>query len=395
MDIFAKYAEVRARHARLLEAGADPFGQRIDEIRSATEAVVDGRPTILLGTNNYLGLTFDPACREAAAKAALEQGTGTTGSRVANGTYGLHQQVEAGFRRFFDRRHAIVFTTGYQANLATISALAGPEDVILSDADNHASIWDGCRLAEAETFTFRHNDPDHLDKRLTRLADRPGCRLIVVEGLYSMRGDTAPLADFVAVKERHPNAWLLVDEAHSTGVYGAHGRGVGEALGCEKGIDFIVGTFSKSLAGTGGFAVSDHPDFELLRLTAKPYMFAASPTPSSMASTGEALRQIETRPALREAIWANARRLHEGLARSGFTLCAGVGPVVAVRMPDVETTVAAWNALIRAGVYVNFAIPPGTPGGLCLLRCSVSAAHTAGQIDQVIERFAEVASLPA
>lgn len=391
MDIFGKYSAVKERHGAVVAAGTDPFGQCLDEVLSATEAMIAGRRTIMVGTNNYLGLSFDPACRKAAADAALEQGTGTTGSRIANGTYARHRQLEEGFRRFFDRRHAIVFTTGYQANLATISALAGPRDVILSDSDNHASIWDGCRLSPAETVTFRHNDPDHLDRRLARLEGRAECKLIVVEGLYSMLGDTAPIREFVEVKEKH-GAWLLVDEAHSAGIYGEHGRGVAEAQGVDKGVDFIVGTFSKSLAGTGGFAVSDHPDFELLRLTSKPYMFAASPTPSSMASVSEALRQIETRPELRTRIWENAERLHAGLSAAGFDICSEVGPVIAVRMPDEQSVVHAWNRLIEEGVYVNLAVPPGTPGGVCLLRCSVSAAHTPEQIDEVIRRFTKVAS---
>ncbi|MEZ5824333.1 MAG: aminotransferase class I/II-fold pyridoxal phosphate-dependent enzyme [Geminicoccaceae bacterium] len=389
MDIFDKYRAVQERHAAVVAAGTDPFGQCVEEIISATESVIAGRRTIMVGTNNYLGLSFDPACRKAAADAAVEQGTGTTGSRIANGTYARHKELEDGFRRFFDRKHAIVFTTGYQANLATISALAGPKDIILSDSDNHASIWDGCKLSPAETVTFRHNDPDHLDRRLTRLEGKGECKLIVVEGLYSMLGDTAPIKEFVEVKEKH-GAWLLVDEAHSTGIYGEHGRGVAEAQGVEKGVDFIVGTFSKSLAGTGGFAVSDHPGFELLRLTAKPYMFAASPTPSSMASVSEALRQIESRPELKTRIWENAARLHGGLKAAGFEICSELSPVIAVKMPDERSVVHAWNRLIEEGVYVNLAVPPGTPGGVCLLRCSVSSAHTPEQIDEVIRRFAKV-----
>ena len=391
MDIFDKYRSISERHAAVLRAGTDPFGQCLDEIRSPTVGMIAGRETILVGTNNYLGLSFDPACRKAAADAAMEQGTGTTGSRIANGTYARHRELEEGFERFFGREHAIVFTTGYQANLATISALAGPKDLIFADSDNHASIWDGCRLSAADTITFRHNNPDDLDKRLTRQKDKAECKLIVVEGLYSMLGDTAPLKEFVEIKEKH-GAWLLVDEAHSMGVYGEHGRGVAETLGCEKGVDFIVGTFSKSLAGTGGFAVSDHPAFELIRLTAKPYMFAASPTPSSMASVTEALRQIENRPELRHAIWRNAEQLYEGLKNLGLDICAPLGPVIAVRMPDERSVVHAWNRLIQEGVYVNLAVPPGTPGGVCLLRCSVSAAHTTEQIDQIIHRFAKVAA---
>jgi len=391
MDIFDKYAGIEERHRALLGIGGDPFGVKVDRILSATEALIDGRHTILVGTNNYLGLTFDPAC-VAAAKQALEtDGTGTTGSRIANGTYDRHTSLEAAFARFFDRQKAIVFTTGYQANLATICGLAGKDDIILADADSHASIWDGTRLSPAETLTFRHNDPDHLDKRLTRLEGKGQCKLIIVEGLYSMLGDTAPLPEFVEVKKKH-GAWLMVDEAHSFGVYGERGRGVAEAQGVEKDVDFVVGTFSKSLGASGGFAVSDHPKFNLLRLASRPYMFSASPSPATMASVAEALHQIELHPELRTRIWANAEQLHSGLAALGFTICSPLSPVVAIQMPDEATAVMAWNRLIESGVYVNLALPGGTPGGLCLLRCSVSAAHEPTQIATVLGRFAALAS---
>ena len=391
MDIFDKYAGIEERHRALLGIGGDPFGVKVDRILSATEALIDGRHTILIGTNNYLGLTFDPAC-VAAAKEALEtDGTGTTGSRIANGTYDRHTSLEAAFARFFDRQKAIVFPTGYQANLATICGLAGKDDIILADADSHASIWDGTRLSPAETLTFRHNDPDHLDKRLTRLEGKGQCKLIIVEGLYSMLGDTAPLPEFVEVKKKH-GAWLMVDEAHSFGVYGERGRGVAEAQGVEKDVDFVVGTFSKSLGASGGFAVSDHPKFNLLRLASRPYMFSASPSPATMASVAEALHQIELHPELRTRIWANAEQLHSGLAALGFTICSPLSPVVAIQMPDEATAVMAWNRLIESGVYVNLALPGGTPGGLCLLRCSVSAAHEPTQIATVLGRFAALAS---
>ncbi len=391
MDIFDKHAGIEQRHRALLSIGGDPFAVRVDRILSATEALIGGRRTILVGTNNYLGLTFDPACIEAGRKVLASDGTGTTGSRVANGTYGRHTDLEAAFARFFNRQKAIVFTTGYQANLATICGLAGPDDVILADADSHASIWDGCKLSPAETVIFRHNDPDHLDKRLTRLGDKGQCRLVIVEGLYSMLGDTAPLKEFVEVKKKH-GAFLLVDEAHSFGVFGDHGRGVAEAQGVEADVDFIVGTFSKSLGASGGFAVSDHPKFDLLRLASRPYMFTASPSPATMASVAEALRQIEARPELRTRIWANAEQLHTGLTDLGFTLLAPLSPVIAIRMPDEATAVMAWNRLIEAGVYVNLALPGGTPGGVCLLRCSVSAAHEPAQIATVLGCFAELAS---
>ncbi len=390
MDILAKHSALAARHEELLRLGVDPFAVRLDEVLSPTLAVVRGRETILLGTNNYLGLTFDPACIEAAAEAARTLGTGTTGSRIANGTYGLHRELEEAFARFLDRRSCIVFTTGYQANLGMLVGLAGPRDVILLDSDSHASIYDGCRLSGATVVRFRHNDPEDLDRRLTRLAGKGECKLIVVEGLYSMLGDVAPIDAFVEVKKRH-GAWLFVDEAHSFGVFGEHGRGVAEAQGVDREVDFVAGTFSKSLGAVGGFGASDHPAFDHLRFCSRPYMFTASPSPATMASTRVALQRIAEDPGLRRRLWDNARRLHEGLSALGLVLCAPASPVVAVRLADERSAVAAWNRLLDNGLYVNLALPPGTPGGLCLLRCSVSAAHSSDQIDEACARFARVA----
>ncbi len=392
-DIFDKHAPLAARHERLLGLlGADPFGVCLDAVGSPTEARSHGRGTILAGTNNYLGLTFDPDCVAAAGEALRAHGTGTTGSRIANGTYAVHRELEAELAGFLGRRSCIVFSTGYQANLAMIAGLAGPRDTVLIDADSHASMYDGCRLSGATVVRFRHNDPADLDRRLARLADGSGCRIVLVEGLYSMRGDTAPMRELVEVKARH-GAWLAVDEAHSFGVFGGRGRGVAEAQGIEAGVDFVIGTFSKSLGAIGGFGASDHPRFELLRLCSRPYMFTASPSPASVASARAALRRIGGDPALRERLWANAGRLHAGLVARGFEPCAAPGPVTAVPLPDEATAARAWDLLRRRGVYVNLALPPGTPDGLCLLRCSVSAAHSDGQIDEICEHFGAVRAL--
>jgi 8-amino-7-oxononanoate synthase len=389
MDIFDKYASFAKRHGQLLQLGADPFAVRLDDLHSATEADIDGRRTILAGTNNYLGLTYDAACIAAAAAAVDRYGTGTTGSRIANGTYGLHTDLEAEFARVLNRRSCMVFSTGYQANLAMIAGLAGARDVVLIDADSHASIYDACKLAGATIVRFRHNDAADLDRRLTRLGAEGDCKLVIVEGLYSMLGDTAPLHDFVEVKKKH-GAWLLVDEAHSFGVFGEHGRGLAEAQGVEADVDFVVGTFSKSLGAIGGFGASDHPQFDLLRLCARPYMFTASPSPASMASVLAALHRIEQDPGLRDRLWANAHRLYDGLTGLGLRPCSPPGPVIAVPMPDEITAARAWNLLREHGVYVNLALPPGTPNSLCLLRSSVSAAHTFDQIDAIVGRFGQV-----
>ena len=391
MDLFDKYALVAGRHSKLLQAGADPFGVCLDELTSATEARINGRDTILVGTNNYLGLTFEPECVAAAEAAVRAYGTGTTGSRIANGTYGLHRELETEIARFLNRRSAMIFPTGYQANLGMLAGLAGPRDVILMDADSHSSIYDGCRLSGATVIRFRHNDPDDLDRRLGRLQEQGDCKLIVVEGIYSMLGDRAPLAEFAEIKRRH-GAFLLVDEAHSLGVLGAQGRGAAEEQGIENDVDCVVGTFSKSLGSVGGFGASDHAKFDALRFCSRPYMYTASSCPSSVASVLAAFRQMTRRPGLRERIWDNARVLYDGLNAAGFDICSPMSPIIAIRLPDERSAVFAWNRLLEHGVYVNLALPPGTPGGVCLLRCSVSAAHTTVQIEQICQRFAKVAA---
>jgi 8-amino-7-oxononanoate synthase len=389
MSLLARLSSLRDAHRALVSSGQDPFSVEFSRVLSATEAIVQGRRTILLGTNNYLGLTFDRSCIEHGIAALAQQGTGTTGSRVANGSYLGHRHLERRLAAFFGRRHAIVFSTGYQANLGVISTLVGPGDHLVLDTDSHASIYDGSLLGRAKVTRFRHGSPEDLDRRLRRIAAEGGNKLIVVEGIYSMLGDTAPLREIVAVKREH-GAYLLVDEAHSLGVLGEHGRGLAEAAGVEADIDFIVGTFSKSLGSVGGFCVSDHPDFEVLRIACRPYMFTASLPPSVIATTVQALRRIEEAPELRATLRSNARALYDGLAAAGFVLGPEPNPIVAVKLPSSETAVAFWNALLQNGVYLNLALPPATPDHCALLRASVSAAHSAEQIAHVVRVFTKI-----
>lgn len=389
MGLFDRFDSVRQVHGRIKSCGADPFAVKMDKVLSPTEAIIEGRRTILAGTNNYLGLTFEPDCVEAATAATIAEGTGTTGSRVANGSYAGHRRLEEEIADFFGRKHAMVFTTGYQANLGIISTIAGPDDFLVIDADCHASIYDATRLGSATVIRFKHNDPVDLDKRLRRIADKPGNKVIVCEGIYSMLGDTAPLADFVEVKRKY-GAYLLVDEAHSMGVLGATGRGLAEAADVEADVDFIVGTFSKSLGAIGGYCVSDHPDFDVLRVACRPYMFTASLPPSIVASVSAALRIVRERPELRTRLFANVRTLYDGLAQQGFQLGSTKSPVVAVHICDPELAVATWLDLLRAGVYVNLALPPATPAGTALLRCSVCAAHTREQLDTIVRIMTKI-----
>ena len=369
----------------------NPLSIAMEEVLSPTEAMIDGRHTILAGTNNYLGLTFDPRCIGAAHEALDNQGTGTTGSRAANGTYSGHQNLERTISEFYGTDHAIVFSTGFLANLAMISTLTGRGDYILLDADCHASIYDGCMLSGATVVRFRHNSPEDLDKRLRRLGTEGSNVLVIVEGLYSMLGDLAPLKELVQVTKKH-NAYILVDEAHSMGVFGENGEGVSHAEGIQDNVDFIVGTFSKSVGTVGGFCASNHPKFEILRFAARPYMFTASLPPSVVASANEAIKIIQSEPDLRDQLWQNAKQLYAGLEAAGFDLGASCSPIIAVKMPDKETAAALWEKLMLGGIYVNLAIPPATPQALSLLRCSLSAAHTREQINKIIAAFVDVAA---
>ena len=387
MSLFDKFKPIIELRAELDSLGIAPFGAVNEKILSATEGIVNGHHDILAGTNNYLGLTFEPACIEAAKAALDEEGTGTTGSRMANGTFAGHVALEQELAAFFDRRHAMVFSTGYAATMGLGATLAGPDDVIVLDADSHASIYDGVRLSGAEVIRFRHNDADDLAKRLRRLGARTANTLIIVEGLYSMMGDRAPLAEIAAVKREY-GGMLMVDEAHSLGMLGAHGRGVAEQEGVEDDVDFVVGTFSKSLGAIGGYCVSNHPELEAMRFAIRSYIFTASPSPSVIASTRAALRLLQERPQLREQLWDNAQRLYDGLKNLGFQISPQVSPVVAVTVEDSEQAIHWWRKLVEHGAYVNLVIPPASPTDNSLLRCSVSAAHTPAQIDQVVAAFA-------
>ncbi len=391
-DLFDRWGPLIAQRDALFGDGINPFNVVMDEVLSQTEAMIGGRRTILVGTNNYLGLTFQPEALRAAHDALDACGTGTTGSRMANGTYYGHKDLEAALCDFFDKKHAMVCSTGFLANQGILSTLMGPEDFILMDADCHASIYDGVRGSQAQVIRFKHNDPADLDKRLARLADKPGNKLIVVEGIYSMLGDKAPMAEFAAVKRKYENVYLLSDEAHSMGVCGRYGRGVPEEAGVEDDVDFIVGTFSKSVGTVGGFCVSNHPRFDTLRLVTRAYIFTASLPPSVVASATVNLEIIKNGGVLRKRIERNSEQLHSGLAALGLKIASDVSPVVAVVAPDPVTAVAFWRGLIEAGVYVNLALPPATPFGYCLLRASICAAHTEEQLDRVIAIFGEVAT---
>ena len=387
-DLLSKFDALIAEREALLATGVrDPFSIVMDEVTSPTEAMIKGRRTILLGTYNYMGMTFDPDVIAAGKKALDEFGSGTTGSRVLNGTYQGHRECEEALKEFYGTKHAIVFSTGYQANLGMISTLAGKGDYIILDADSHASIYDGCGLGNAEIVRFRHNSVEDLDKRLGRLPAEAH-KLVVLEGVYSMLGDIAPLKEMVAVSKKH-GAMILVDEAHGMGFFGKHGRGVFEEAGVEADVDFVVGTFSKSVGTVGGFCVSNHPKFEVLRLVCRPYVFTASLPPSVVATAATSIRKLMHAADKRAHLWKNSRRLHQGLREMGYQLGteSAQSAIIAVILSDQERTVMLWQALLELGLYVNMARPPATPAGMYLLRCSLCAEHTDEQVGEILGMF--------
>jgi glycine C-acetyltransferase/8-amino-7-oxononanoate synthase len=387
-DLFSKFDPLIQQREGLLATGVkDPFSLVMEEVKSPTVAVCNGKETILLGTYNYMGMTFDDDVLAAGKKAMDEFGAGTTGSRVLNGTFFHHRDVEEALKEFYAMDHAMVFSTGYQANLGIISTIAGKGDYVILDIDSHASIYDGCAMGNAEIVAFRHNDVEALEKRLKRLPAEAG-KLVVLEGVYSMLGDIAPLKEMIRVSKQ-AGAMVLVDEAHSMGFIGENGRGVAEEQGVLDDVDFIIGTFSKSVGTVGGFCVSNHPKFEILRLVCRPYVFTAALPPSVMASSAASIRKLMHNGNKRAHLWENSKTLHKGLRDLGFTLGTeeAQSAIIAVIMPDLERGAAMWEALLENGLYVNLARPPATPAGMTLLRCSLCAEHTSEQVQDILARF--------
>ncbi|OYX62617.1 MAG: 8-amino-7-oxononanoate synthase [Novosphingobium sp. 32-60-15] len=387
-DLFSKFDPLIEQRRALLAGGVeDPFNLVMERVISPTVAVCNGRETILLGTYNYMGMTFDPDVIAAGKQALDDFGAGTTGSRVLNGTYAGHRACEEALKEFYGMDHAMVFSTGYQANLGIISTIAGKGDYIVLDIDSHASIWDGCKMGDAEVVPFKHNDIVAMEKRLKRIPEGAG-KLVILEGVYSMLGDIAPLKEMIRVAKEN-GAMVLVDEAHSMGFIGPNGRGVAEDQGCLEDVDFVIGTFSKSVGTVGGFCVSNHPKFEILRLVCRPYVFTASLPPSVVHTAATSIRKLMHGKAKRDKLWESSRVLHKGLRDLGFQLGTpeAQSAIIAVIMPDLERGAAMWEALLHEGLYVNLARPPATPAGMTLLRCSLCAEHTADQVQTIIGMF--------
>ncbi|MGO7416651.1 aminotransferase class I/II-fold pyridoxal phosphate-dependent enzyme [Rhizobium ruizarguesonis] len=356
-----------------------------EQILSATRGIAEGRELILAGSNNYLGLTYSDSALSASAKAVHDYGTGTTGSRLANGTLRCHQLLEEELAAFFCRRNATVFSTGYQANIGVISALASVGDLIVADEECHASIFDGIRLSGARVSRFLHNNPEDLDRRLRQQA--ASNKYVVVEGIYSMRGDKAPLVEIANISSRN-GAFLIVDEAHSFGVLGRGGRGLSEECGVEDGVHVIVGTFSKSLGAVGGFAVTNMEDLEFLRLTSRSYIFSASLPASIIQGARKNLEQLSVGKEIREQLHHNIEFVIERFHQLGINVREMGSPIIAVPIGDYIQAFGVWKSILNQGVYVNLIAPVAAPDRKAMLRISISAAHTHDDLALICQSLA-------
>ena len=349
------------REGLLAGGQEDPFSLVMEQVLTPTRAICNGRDTILLGTYNYMGMTFDPDVIAAGKQALDEFGAGTTGSRVLNGTYRGHRECEDALREFYAMDHAMVFSTGYQANLGIISTIAGKGDYIVLDIDSHASIWDGCKLGDAEVVPFKHNDIEAMDKRLRPHSRRRGQAGDPRRRLFDARRHRPAQGDGRGRQEARR------DGAGRRGALdGLHRRARprrGRGAGLLDDVDFVIGTFSKSVGTVGGFCVSNHPKFEIMRLVCRPYVFTASLPPSVVATAATSIRKLMHGGNKRAHLWENSKRLHAGLTGLGFQLGTKEpqSAIVAVIMPDLERGAAMWEALLKEGLYVNLARPPGDP----------------------------------
>jgi len=388
-DIFDKTGTfTRAREA--MEMGVYPFFQPLQD-SDATTATFKGKEVVMIGSNNYLGLTTHPKVKRAAIEATERFGTSCTGSRFLNGTLAFHLELDNRLAKFVGKEAAIVFSTGYQTNLGTISAIVGRGDFAILDKDDHASIVDGCFMArgmnQAGMRRFSHNDPDSLEYALAKLPEDAG-KLVIVDGVYSMGGDIAPLPTLVEICKRH-GARIMVDDAHSIGVLG-QGHGTAWHFGLTDEVDLIMGTFSKSLASIGGFIAGDEQTIHYIQHFARSFVFSASLPASNAAAVLAALDIIENEPEHVQRLWDNAEYMRAGLKRLGFDTGTSNTPVIPIYVRDDYRTVLAWHALIEEGVYTNPVVSPGVPPNGSLLRTSYMATHRKEHLDRALKGLATV-----
>jgi 8-amino-7-oxononanoate synthase len=370
----------------LMSQGLYPYF-RVIESAQDPEIIMNGRRMIMIGSNNYLGLTNHPKVKEAAIEAIKKYGTGCAGSRFLNGTLDIHVKLEEKLARFIRKEAALVFSTGFQVNLGVISALAGKDDVVLIDKMDHASIIDGCRLSFGEVKKFRHNDMNDLERLLKEYETKD--KLIVVDGVFSMEGDIANLPEIIVISKKY-GARLMVDDAHGIGVLGKTGRGTAEHFGLEDEIDLIMGTYSKSLASIGGFIASSADVIHYIKHHARSLIFSASPPPASVAAVSAALDIIENEPERRERLWQNTKKMLNGFIELGFEVGPSQTPIIPIVVGENENAFTMAMMLQEEGVFSNVAVSPAVPNGRALIRTSYMATHTDEQLDRVLAAFKKV-----
>ncbi|MDH7513004.1 MAG: pyridoxal phosphate-dependent aminotransferase family protein [Clostridiales bacterium] len=366
--------------------GLYPYFIPLDQTEG-TEVTIEGKKLIMIGSNNYLGLTTHPKVKEAAIEAIRKYGTSCTGSRFLNGTLHLHIELENRLAEFVDMKKALVFSTGFQTNLGSISALVGSEDVVITDREVHASIIDGVRMSRGQRAFFKHNDMDDLERILKKYPREKG-KLIIVDGVFSMGGDIAPLPELVALSKKY-SAQLMVDDAHSFGVLGG-GRGTAFHFNCSKDVDLVMGTFSKSFASIGGFIAGSEEVVDWIRHFARPLIFSASLPAPNVATVLAVIDVIEKEPEHVERINRIGERIRKELKAMGYNIGNSQTPIVPIIIGDMMKTMQAWKTLFEEGIYTNVAIPPAVPADTCLLRTSYMATHTDGQLDKVLQTFKRI-----
>ena len=386
MDLFAKCgAFVAAKQAK--EMGYYPYFKPVSTAED-TEVIIEGRRVLMLGSNNYLGLTTHPKVKQAAVDAIKKYGTSSCGSRFLNGTLDLHHELEHRLARFLKREAALVFSTGYQTNLGSISALVEKNDIIISDKWNHASILDGARLSYGKMKRFRHNDTEDLAQVLASCPKDAG-KFVVIDGLFSMEGDLAPLPRIVELSKKHA-ARVLVDDAHGLGVMGEHGRGTSEHFGVEDDVDLVMGTFSKSFASLGGVIAGEEYVISYIQHHARSMIFSASMPPAAVATVLASLDVIKSEPERRKHLWKNTHKMMTGLKDLGFDTGKSETPVIPIVVGDMYKALQMWKSLFESGVYANVVLPPAVPQGRALLRTSYMATHTEKQLDFALKAFETV-----
>jgi len=385
MDLFGKCSQFTAAK-EAMEKGYYPYFLPLEDTEG-TEITIDGHRLIMIGSNNYLGLTAHPRVKQASIDATKRYGTSCTGSRFLNGTLRIHLELEQKLARLVGKESALIFGTGYQVNLGTISSLLGRHDIVITDREDHASILDGCRLSCAKMKRYPHNDMDGLERVLAGCPDSAG-KLVIVDGVFSMAGDLAPLPEMTALCKKY-GARLMVDDAHGLGVTGG-GRGTAWQFGVTADVDLIMGTFSKSFASLGGFIAGDADVIHYIQHFARSLIFSASIPASAVATVSAAIDVMLEEPERVERLWAVSDRVRTELSRMGYNIGTSCTPIVPVIFGDLMKAIGAWHTLFDAGVYTNAVIPPAVPEGLSLLRTSYMATHTDEQIDQVLTLFEQV-----